>query len=250
VIARGLDGLAAQGEKGMGVLRPPDGEDEALRLAAVRAALESGDTGLQEALKAIPPPPEAARTGWLFLGMSDEMSRGDGRLPPDQQLAAEALAARAVLGDAEAAPALLRTAIRQRLAVEALLDGIQLKWPTTVTPAEVARRKRQAEALGPRQALRRRLDDAVARLPASSYPAVAAWGVEAAAAAKRPVTAYPVLAGRVNEGSGEVPMECLMAALADRGEPLPPAAAEALRQLGAQTVMPEIRTLCAIRAAR
>lgn len=244
VITRGVDGLVSKAVEGMGSLRPPDGENEYLRLAAVRAALASHDPELLKALKSIPPPLESGKAGWALLAATDNISRGDGQLTLERQLAAEALAARAVLGDPEAAPSLLRMVIRQRLEAEALLDAIQMKWARDTLPADAARRKRQGEALAPRQALVSRLMDAVAQIPAASYPAIAVWAGEAAAFSKRPVTDYPVLAGRVNEGTGEIPMECLMTALADRGIPLSSEAREALRQIGDQSLMPEIRALC------
>ncbi len=250
IILKGIDGLSPGGDSTAGaIMRPPDGENEALRLAAIRAALDDGDPELLSALKTIAAPPEAAQNGWTLDGATGGISMGDGRLAIDRVIALEALAARAVLGDTEAAPGLVRAAIRHRLEFEALLDATQHTIHGVITPAEAARHARQAESLAPRHALANRLGAMVARLPASSYPAVAAWANEMAAAARKPGMAYPIQYALAAEGSSEIAVDALMAAFADRGEPLSPAGVEALNQVAAQTPMPAIRILCAHRVA-
>ena len=226
VIAKGLAGLPAQAARqGLLTLRPPDGEDDFLRLCAVRAALDSGDAGLLPALQAMPQALEAA--GKIDADALAERAEKDAPLTLPRQLAVEALAARAALGDAEAAPLLVRAVIYDRLEYEAVLDSTQhAMW--NVTPASLAARQRRIDSLPHRQALANRLMAAAARVPASSYPALAA---------------------DAGEWTGEFAMEALLAALADRGEPLPSAALDALATLQEKTSIPEVRLVCGRRLA-
>ena len=215
--ARGLDAMHKdEGAALVGSMRLPDGKDEGLRHAAMRALMDLGDPKFLAGA-------QKARRDW---------QRNHRPLPllEDKQadLELQMLLTLAVLGDAKAARQALRQMIDNHLAQEAALDTSERRVynPTPESNREKARAREMIPILGQRN---QRVANALLRLP--------------------PVL-LPALADEAKTLSGEFAAKAILLSLAAQDNaPLPAPVRAALTDLAKTSPDPAIRALCQTRCA-
>lgn len=217
--AGGLNALPK--ESGRSTLGPSvrveTGEDERLRLAAVRAAADYGDP------QRLPSFREAARK-WRR-----KVSPPPAVLPLQDDLAEEIQIALCLMGDGAAAVRVVDTMVRNRLEIELNLDITQ-KPMYVRTPAAVSERK-QAQAQVPLLRARiARLETTLARFPESGLP---------------------LLAKSAADWQGDFAAAYLQACLAERGQrAMDKGVRDALLQVVEKCRLKSVRSLCARRLRR
>ena len=198
-------------------VRVETGEDERLRLAAVRAAADYGDPHRLPSFR------EAARK-WRR-----KESPPPAVLPLQDDLAEEIQIALCLMGDGAAAVRVLDTMVRNRLEIELNLDITQ-KPMYVRTPAAVSERK-QAQAQVPLLRARiARLETTLARFPESGLP---------------------LLAKSAADWQGDFAAAYLQACLAERGQrAMDKGVRDALLQVVEKCRLKSVRSLCARRLRR
>jgi len=218
-VARGLSGLPKQ--PGQGSLAPSmrveTGEDERLRLAAVRAVADYADRKLLSAFrkaasawqKTKSPPPEVVEL--------------------QQDLEEEIQVALCLMGDGRAAVTVVNTMVQNKLNIEMNLDITQR--PLYVpTPSALSERKQAARAIPFLRARNARLARTLARFPE---------------------TGLPLLAESAREWEGEFADVFLQACLAERDDRTPDeGTCAALLRIVKECQLGGTRTLCAHRVSR
>ena len=209
--ADGLEALGGQQTDSIRRMGAPDGEDERLRLAAVRAVIDYADSQML-------PDFQQASASWARQGSSEAFL-----VQLNADLAAEMQVAKCAMGDARAAVGLLKMLIDNDRKIEAHLDTLQR--PVYVMTKQIARERSIAQSEIPLlRARSRRLGAAMSCISEAGLLALA----ESSDQWQGP-SAARYLQGCLARPSGEMPSE---------------PARGALLRIMESSRLPSIRALC------